>query len=235
MMARLARLSAANQVHLLIQRGNNGAAIFIDDDDRVAYLKMLRDAALDHKVWIHAYATTDNEVILLATPADAGGLSRMMQSLGRRYVARFNRRHERSGTLWEGRFRSTVIEAALHLRDCMCFVELAPVRAGLVHAAPDHAWSSARHHLGLAVDPLVTDAPLYWATGNTPFEREVAHQRLLERALTSEQTHAIEQAARKGWVLGSAGFVAMLESETSRRARPRRPGRPRAGPRSSSD
>ncbi|MEO8123735.1 MAG: transposase [Burkholderiales bacterium] len=226
-MARLARLSAANQVHLLIQRGNNGETTFIDDDDRASYLAMLRDAALVHKVQIHAYALTENEVVLLATPTDAGGLSRMMQSLGRRYVARFNQRHGRSGTLWEGRFRSTVIEAALYLRDCMCFVELAPVRAGLVHAASDHAWSSARHHLGQVSDPLVTDSPLYWATGNTPFDREVAHQRLLERALTNEQVLAIDQAARKGWVYGSAGFAAALESESSRRAHPRRPGRPR--------
>ncbi|HRP28842.1 MAG TPA: transposase [Burkholderiaceae bacterium] len=234
-MARLARLSAANEAHLLVQRGNNGQATFIDDDDRKAFLALLRNAALDHRVAIHAYALTDNEVMLLATPAGADGLSRMMQGLGRRYVARFNRRHGRSGTLWEGRFRSTVIESALHLRDCMCFVELAPVRAGLVQAPADHPWSSARHHLGQASDPVVTDAPLYWATGNTPFEREVAHQRLLERALTSEQALAIDEAARKGWVYGSDGFAARLESEISRRARPRRPGRPRGRARGASD
>lgn len=226
-MARLARLSAANQVHLLIQRGNNGEAIFVDDADRRDYLAMLRDATVAHGVQLHAYALTDGEALLLATPADVRGLGRTMQSLGRRYVARFNRRHQRSGTLWEGRFRSTVIDAALHLRDCICFVELAPLRAGLVRSAADHPWSSARHHLGLVSDPLVTDPPLYWATGNTPFEREMAHQRLLEQALTSEQTAAIEEAARKGWVYGSAAFAAALESETSRRTRPRRPGRPR--------
>lgn len=227
-MARLARLSAANEVHLLIQRGNNGAAIFVDDDDRAAYLAMLRDAALANKVQLHAYALTDNEALLLATPADAGGLGRTMQSVGRRYVARFNRRHARSGTLWEGRFRSTVIDAAAHLSDCMVFVELAPVRAGLVRSAGEHRWSSARHHLGLASDPLVSDPPLYWATGNTPFEREIAHQRRLEHALTSEQVAAIDDAARKGWVYGSAAFARALESQTSRRSHPRRPGRPRS-------
>jgi len=226
-MARLARLSAANEVHLLVQRGNNGQATFVDDDDRSSFLAMLRNAALDHAVRIHAYALTDSEFMLLATPAAADGLSRMMQGLGRRYVARFNRRHGRSGTLWEGRFRSTVIEPALYLRDCMCFVELAPVRAGLVQSPADHPWSSARHHLGQVSDPVVTDAPLYWASGNTPFEREIAHQRLLERALTSEQVLAIDEAARKGWVYGSASFAARLESAISRRARPRRPGRPR--------
>ncbi len=231
-MARLARLSAANQVHLLVQRGNNGQPTFIDDDDRKAFLALLRNAALDHRVAIHAYALTDNEVMLLATPADAGGTSRMMQTLGRRYVARFNRRHGRSGTLWEGRFRSTVIEAALHLRECMCFVELAPLRAGLAHAAADWPWSSARHHLGQTSDALVTDAPLYWATGNTPFEREVAHQRLLEQALTSEQVLVIDHALRKGWVYGSAAFAARLEAQTARRAQPRRAGRPRGSSRS---
>lgn len=226
-MARLPRLSAANQVHLLVQRGNNGQATFIDDDDRKAFLAALHNAALDHRVAIHAYALTGNEALLLATPADAGATSRMIQTLGRRYVARFNQRHGRSGTLWEGRFRSTVIEAALHLRDCMCFVELAPLRAGLVQAAADWPWSSARHHLGHFSDPLVTDAPLYWATGNTPFEREVAHQRLLERALTREQVLAIDGALRKGWVYGSDAFASRIESQTARRAQPLRPGRPR--------
>lgn len=229
-MARLARLSAAHQLHLLIQRGNNGAAVFADDDDRAACLAMLRDAAAANRVQIHAYALTDSEIVLLATPAEAGGIGRTMQSLGRRYVARFNRRHGRSGTLWDGRYRSTVIEAALHLHDCICFVELAPVRAGLARSAAEHRWSSARHHLGLTSDPLVTEAPLYWAIGNTPFEREAAHQRRLEQALTREQAAAIEDAVRKGWVYGSAAFARELEARTSRRTLARRPGRPRTQP-----
>lgn len=226
-MARLARLSAANQLHLLIQRGNNGAVAFVDDEDRAAYLATLREVAAANRVQIHAYALTDTEAVLLATPTDAASLGRMMQSLGRRYVARFNRRHGRSGSLWEGRFRSTVVEAALHLRDCLCFVELAPVRAGLVLSPAEHRWSSARHHLGLASDPLVTEAPLYWAIGNTPFDREIAHQRMLEQALTKEKATEIERAVHKGWVLGSVEFAHALESQTARRALPRRPGRPR--------
>jgi putative transposase len=225
-MARLARLSAAGQVHLVIQRGNNAQPIAGDDADRSRFLTSLGEAARSNRLEIHAYALTDNEFLMLATPADAIGLGRTMQGLGRLYVAYFNQRHGRSGTLWDGRFRSTVIEAALHLRDCMCFVESAPVRAGLVRMASDHRWSSAGHHLGLAVDPLVSDPPMYWASGNTPFEREDAHRALLERGLASEEALAIEASARKGWALGSAAFAAELERATARRTRPARSGRP---------
>jgi putative transposase len=226
-MARLARLAAAGLVHLLIQRGNNGEAVFIDRPDRESYLQLLVQAAATHQVAVHAYALTENEVLLLATPGEASALSRMMQSLGRRYVGRFNRRHGRSGTLWEGRFRTTVVEAERHLPACICFVELAPLRVGLVQAAQEHPWSSARHHLGLAADPLVTDHPLYWAIGNTPFEREAAHRRMLEQGLAADRTRAIADAAMKGWALGSDHFVAALEERTQRRARQGRRGRPR--------
>jgi putative transposase len=226
-MARLARLAVAGQVHLLIQRGHNGQAVFIDSADRESYLRLLREAAAANQVAIHAYALTDSGVSLLATPGEAGGLSRMMQSLGRRYGADFNRRHGRSGTLWEGRFRATVIEAERLLQACICYVELAPLRAGLDSAAQDYPWSSARHHLGLASDPLVTDHPLYWASGNTPFEREAAHGRLLERALTAKQVTEIEHAVTKAWALGSDSFKAALEERTGRRVRPGQRGRPR--------
>lgn len=228
-MARLARLAVGGLVHQLIQRGNNGQDIFIDRPDRESFLLLLRDAAAASQVAIHAYALTDNEVALLATPADAAGLSRMMQSLGRRYVARFNRRHGRSGTLWEGRFRATVIEAERFLHACICFVELAPVRAGLAREAQDHPWSSARHHLGLASDPLVSDHALYWAMGNTPFEREAAHRQLLERGLTAEQARGIADATMKGWALGTDAFKATLEEHTQRRVQPGPRGRPRKG------
>lgn len=226
-MARLARLSAAGQVHLLVQRGNNGQPVFIDRPDREACLALLREAAATQQVAIHAYALTDQEILLLATPADDRGLSRMMQSLGRGYVVRFNRRHGRSGTLWEGRFRSTVVEVGAWLQDGLCFVETAPQRAGLAADAAEYPWSSARHHLGLSVDPLVTDHPSHWTTGNTPFEREAAHRRHLEQALPPARHRRIRDAMEKGWALGSEAFVAAVEAQTQRRARPGTRGRPR--------
>ena len=229
-MARLARLAVGGHLHLLIQRGHEGQAVFVDRADREVFLQILGEAAAACEVAIHAYALTDSEVIVLATPAEANGLSRMMQSLGRRYVAGFNRRHGRSGSLWEGRFRATVVEAEQHLRASICFVELAPVRAGLARESHEHPWSSARHHLGLAVDPLVSDHPLYWAIGNTPFDREAAHRQLLEEALTVEQMRGIADAAMKGWALGSDRFAATLEAGSRRRVRPSRRGRPSKPP-----
>jgi len=226
-MARLARLAAAGQIHLLIQRGHNGQPVFVDRADRETYLRLLRDAAVTSQVAIHAYALTENEVMLLATPLDATGMSRMMQSLGRRYVAAFNRRHGRSGTLWDGRFRATVVEAEHHFAACLCYVELAPLRAGLGRDAQAYPWSSARHHLGLASDPLVSEHPLAWRMGNTPFEREAAHRQLLERALTPQQLEGIKEATLKGWALGSDSFVGAIQEQTGRRARPGRRGRPR--------
>lgn len=226
-MARLARISAPGHAHLVVQRGNNAQAIVVDDADRRQLLAMLGEAARANQLAIHAYALTDNELLLLATPADGRGLARAMQSFGRRYVAQFNRRHQRSGSLFDGRFRSTVIEAALHLRDCTVFVESAPQRAGLVRFAGDSPWSSARHHLGAVVDPIVTDSPLHWASGNTPFEREDAHRAALQLGIAPLTADAIEHAARNGWALGSPAFAEELARIAGRRTRPASPGRPR--------
>ncbi|MBK6863173.1 MAG: transposase [Ideonella sp.] len=226
-MARLPRLAAAGYVHLLTQRGHNGEAMFRDDRDRERFVQLLREAALAHRVAIHAWALADSELLLLATPAEAPGLGRMMQALGRRYVGEFNRRHARSGTLWDGRFRATAIEAETWLLDCLCYVELAALRAGSASEAQAQRWSSARHHLGLAPDALVSDHPLYWAIGNTPFEREAAHRRLLERGLGAAQARTIADAAAKGWALGSAPFAALLAERSGRRVVPGKRGRPR--------
>jgi putative transposase len=228
-MARLPRLSAPGRLHPVIQRGNNGQAIFQDAEDRDVFLRLLAEAVLHCEVALHAYALVDTEVLLLATPKEASGLSQMMQAVGRRYVAAFNRRHARTGTLWEGRFRATVAEPETQLHACLSFVELAPVRAAAVRAAEESPWSSAAHHLGLRADPMVTDHPLYWALGNTPFEREASHRKLLEHALTFDESSEIREATLKGWALGSSRFVDLIEEETGRRAKPGRRGRPPAG------
>jgi putative transposase len=226
-MARLPRLAAPGLAHLVLQRGNSGQRVFADDLDRVRYLTLLGEAARACQVAIHAYALTDSEVLLLATPVDERGLSRMMQAIGRRYVSEFNRRHGRSGSLWDGRFRSTTIEAETQLQPCLAFVELAPVRAGNAAEAPDHRWSSARHHVGMVVDPLISEHPRQWATGNTPFDREAAHRRRLEAGLDDARTRQIAESAAKGWALGSPAFAASLAERIGRRVLPARRGRPR--------
>ena len=229
-MARLARLAVAGQAHHLIQRGNNGQAVFLDDEDRRAYLAALRDAASAHAVAIHAYVLMDSHVHLLATPSTPEGLSRMMQALGRRYVGGFNRRHGRSGTLWEGRFRGAVIESERYFLSCMRYIEANPVRSGLVSQAADYPWSSHAHHAGQRSDPLVTDHSLFWSLGNTPFDRQSAYKLLSEQLLAPELVQALTTTALKGWGLGSAEYLQRVSEEAGRRVSPRSRGRPRKHP-----
>jgi putative transposase len=228
-MARLPRLTVPGLPHHLIQRGNNRQSIFIDEVDCGNYLRELRELATAHRVAIHAYVLMPNHVHLIVTPGEHGLLGRMMQALGRRYVRRFNDRHKRTGTLWEGRYRSTVIEADRYLVACMRYVELNPVRAGLVEEPALFRWSSHAHHVGLRVDPVVTEHAVYWALGNTPFERQVAYRRLFEHGNTQphEEVAAIRYATNRGWALGDDRFARELSQLARRRANPMKVGRPR--------
>lgn len=225
-MARLPRWSAPGHLHQVLQRGVADAAIFRDTQDYAAFVSALRSAAADHRVAIHAYALLPARIHLLGTPQDGEGLSRMMQAAGRRYVLAHNRRHGRAGTLWDGRFRATVVEAERHWLACRVYVELAPVRDGLAGEATAYPWSSAAHHCGLRNDAWLTPHPLDWNLGNTPFDREMARKLLLERGLPVPVQTEIEQAVEKGWALGRLDFLVQLERQTHRRARPGHAGRP---------
>ena len=216
-MARLTRLVVAGQAHLVIQRGHNGMAVFVDAADRKLFHAALCEAALAERVLLHAYALLDLEVQLLATPPEAAALGRMVQAVGRRYVGAFNRRHQRQGTLWDGRFRSAVVEPGS--------MRLTTLRA--VDGAGRIEWGSAAHRIGGPRDPCLVDPPEYWELGNTPFEREAAYRALLERALAASIVTALRSAALGGWVAGSAAFAAGVAEVASRPARPRSAGRPR--------
>lgn len=226
-MARLPRLAVPGELHYVVQRGHNRQPVFLDDADRAAYLQSLRDAAAEHRLSLHAYALLDTEVRLLATPQAADSLSRAMQALGRRYVAAFNRRHGRSGTMWEGRFRAAIIESERYFISAMLLVEDAPLQAGLTAAAGTWAWSSAAHHLGARRDPLITDHPLYWGLGNTPFEREAAYRHALEAGVPLADGKALQDASVKCWALGSPAFLSRLTDLTERPLVRRARGRPR--------
>jgi putative transposase len=227
-MARLPRLVVPDQVHHVIQRGHEGQSAFREAEDYLFFLRCLRDAAKRFQVAIHAYALMPDQVQLLATPADETGLARMMQWVGRHYVPYFNRKYQRNGTLWQGRYRASVIDAAQYLMLNSRFIELYPVRAGLAGQPSDYPWTSYMHHIGARPDGLITDHALYWALGNTPFEREAAYRTLAEQALTAEQIAELEQAIPKGWALGSPAFKAALEKQGGRRVQPVKRGRPKA-------
>lgn len=225
-MARLARLTLAGQVHHVMQRGNNRQAVVLDDVDRQTLLDMLAEQAQRHRVAMHAHVLTDIQVQLLLTPETAQGVPKMMQSAGRSYVRFFNARHGRSGTLWEGRYRSTLVQPERHLLDCMTFMDLAPVRERLAEDPASFEWSSHRHHIGQLPDKRITTHPMYWRLGNTPFAREAAYAELVREGLAAPQIEAIARAVWHGWALGDLDFVASLQQQTDRRLTPAKAGRP---------
>ena len=225
-MARLARLTLPGYPHHIIQRGNNRQPIFADAQDRVYLLDLLFEQAHRWQVAVHAYVLMDNHFHLLATPETATGLPLMMQAVGRSYVRYFNDRTRRSGTLWEGRYKSTVIQTERYLLACMVYIDLNPVRAGLVAQAADFAWSSHAHYSGQRIDKRLSPHPLVWALGNTPFAREAAYSQLVEAGVSGLQQQALTDAALKGWALGEPAFVAGLQKQTPRRVTRAKAGRP---------
>ncbi|HZF86049.1 MAG TPA: transposase [Burkholderiaceae bacterium] len=224
-MARLARLSIAQQPHHVVQRGNNRQPIFVDAADRERFLALVGEGAARFGIALHAYVLMDNHFHLLATPSTADALPQWMQAVGRAYVRYFNDRHGRSGTLWEGRYRSTLVQADRYLLPCMAYIDLNPVRAGLVAEPPQHPWSSHAHYVGRRHDRLVTPHALYWALGNTPFEREAAYAELVRAGVSAADQALLTDAVFKGWVAGDADFVAKMQSDTARRLSPSKPGR----------
>lgn len=229
-MARLPRLTLAGCAHHIIQRGNNRQPVFASVEDFQSMLGILREEARRHGVALHAYVLMNDHFHLLATPATDDGIPKMMQAVGRAYVRRFNDAHHRSGTLWDGRYRSTLIQAERHLLPCMIYMDLNPVRAGLVAQPADYRWSSHGHYAGLRSDPLLTPHPLYWALGNTPFAREAAYTGQVRAGLGAQQQAALTESALRGWALGEPEFLAALEKRTTRRVRRARAGRPRRRP-----
>lgn len=211
-----------------MQRGNNRQPIAVDAQDRDLLVALLAQHARACKVAVHAYVVMPNHFHLLCTPQDDGGLSRLMQAVGRAYVRAFNQRHGRSGTLWEGRYRSTILEAERHLLPCMVYIDSNPVRAGLVARPEDHAWSSYGESAGLRPAYWLTPHAVYWALGNTPFAREAAYAGRVQDGLGVAEAQAQTQAVQSGWALGSDAFRAELQARTERRVQPRKPGRPRA-------
>lgn len=224
-MARLPRLVVPGQPHLILQRGRDARPVFIDDADRLGYLDALRAAMRDSGVALHGYVLMDNHVHLLATPSTAEGLGKAMQRLGRRYVHAFNARHGRSGSPWEGRFRAAPIDPELYFLACLRHLEMNPVRHGLVVVPEDYRWSSAAHHAGRRRDPLVSEHPMFWRLGNTPFEREATWRALNQLPLDPGQARAIREAAAKGWALGGRSFLREAARATDRRLAPLARGR----------
>ena len=220
-MARLPRLEVPGLAHLVILRGHGGQLVFVDRQDRQCFLDALAKAASEHKVQVHAYALLASEVQLLLTPAAPAALGRVVQALGRRYVSAYNRRHGRTGTLWDGRYRAAAVEpgplllAALQLVDSAC---------------GDPGGSSIGHRTGAGHDPLLVDPPEVWQLGNTPFDREAAYRARLAEGVPRVTAERLRHAALGGWVAGTDAFASRLGATLGRPTRPRPRGRPRSRP-----
>lgn len=225
-MARLPRLTMPGYPHHVIQRGNNRQPIFASVADYQVLLDLLDENAKKFHVALHAYVLMSNHFHLLATPATTDGLPQMMQSVGRRYVRYFNDSQKRTGTLWEGRYKSTLIQTDRYLLACMAYMDLNPVRAGLVPGPQDYPWSSYGHFTGQRIDKLITPHPLVWELGNTPFAREAAYAQLVLGGISPVQQAALTKATLSGWALGESDFVADLQKRTQRRVSKSAAGRP---------
>ncbi len=229
-MARLSRLVVAGLAHHVSLRAVSGSEAFVDAADHTLFLDALRRSGAENHVAIHACVLLGDEVQLLATPTVAEDLGRMMQALARFYVGAFNRRHGRSGALWQSRFRAAPVGGAADLLTCMLYIEQAPRRSGVSGLMVDFAWSSAAHHAGVRSNSLLASVPPasgYWLLGNTPFEREAAYAALLESPLAKGELTRVEATTLRGWAMGPGEFIASLALDTPRRLVAGTRGRPR--------
>lgn len=226
-MARLPRLTWPGHVHHVIQRGNNRQTIFARDSDHQLLLDLIAEHSQRLQVSVHAYVLMSDQFHLLATPQTLEGIPQLMQAVGRRYVRLFNDSNGRTGTLWEGRYRSTLVQAERYLLACMAYLDLNPVRAGVVAEPAEYKWSSHAHYIGRTVDRLITPPALYWELGNTPFSRELAYTEMVHFGISPAVQEAITASVLRGWPLGDQQFAQDLQQKTERRTAPARPGRPR--------
>ena len=211
-----------------IQRGHNRAACFFEPVDYTFYLEQLARHAGRFDCAVHAYCLMTNHVHLLLTPATAEACALMMKHLAQAHAQYINRRYRRSGTLWEGRFRSCLIDSEGYLLACSRYVELNPVRAGMVRHPRDYPWSSYRANAEGRADARLTPHPTYLALARGPADRREAYRALCRDSLGNEMLDEIRLATNGGFALGSRRFQCEVARMLGRRVTRGAPGRPTA-------
>ncbi|MFA7504423.1 MAG: transposase [Burkholderiaceae bacterium] len=231
-MTRLPRYVIPGHPQHIIQRGNNRQAIFAAGTDYRFFRDALIAAAHKHGLRIHAYVWMTNHIHLLATPEQEDSMGKVFQSVGRRYVQYFNHTHQRSGTLWEGRYRATVIDSEQYLLTVMRYIELNPVRAGMVTHPRDYPWSSYAYNASgernRNTDWLAPHDE-YMRLGGDAVERQRAYRQLFRAAASEDELKSIRECTHKGWALGDEGFRGRIERASGRQAASKGVGRPRQG------
>lgn len=226
-MPRAKRLDLHGVAQHVIQRGNDRQPCFHRDIDYIRYLQDLRDATLKHDCHVHAYVLMTNHVHLLVTPSASGAVSRLMQDVGRSYVGFFNRATGRTGTLWEGRYKASLVDNERYLMACYRYIELNPVRAGLVTSAADYRWSSSRANAYGLPDLLVTPHEVFNRLASDADARRKVYRAFVAETIPDEEMAAIRIYAQRQRALGSSKFQALIEDRLQQRAGLARLGRPR--------
>ncbi|WP_440223845.1 transposase [Dokdonella sp. MW10] len=225
-MARLPRIDLAGVAQHVVQRGNNRQACFVTEYDFVRYREELEDAATRHACSVHAWVFMTNHVHLLVTPSEVGGVSRMMQAIGRRYVGGFNARHTRTGTLWEGRFKAALVAGDRYVLACYRYIESNPVRAGMTDTAAGYRWSShAVNALGQR-DALLVPHEAYLRLDVDGENRRIAYAALFSRALDDATIAALRTHTGQQCVWAPDDVTASLARSDRRSVHPRPRGRP---------
>ena len=219
-MPRTGRVLLPHYPHHIVQRGHNRRIVFTARRDYERYLETLAEFKRAFGVKVYAWCLMTNHVHLLLTPGDEESISRMMQAQGRKYVQYFNFTHGRSGTLWEGRYKSTLVDADNYLLTVYRYIELNPVRANMVTHASEYPWSSyPGNALGKPIQ-LLTPHLLYRRLGKTAEERQTAYRALFRGRMPAQELAAIREASNKAWVLGDDRFKRQIEAKTGRRSMP---------------
>jgi putative transposase len=213
----------------VVQRGNNRQAVFFDETDYVAYLDLLFESAARYEVSVHAFVCMTNHVHILLTPWNDNSASRMMQRLGASYAAGINAAYRRTGSLWEGRFKSSLVDSERYVLACYRYIELNPVRAGIVRQPSDYQWSSHKHHVaGLSEYPIGPHSE-WLALGADAASRRRRYAELVAQGVTDLELDQFRRCARKGLPAGSNRFKAEIEQALGRRLGDGRRGRPKKG------
>jgi len=223
-MARLPRFVIPGHPQHVIVRGNNREAIFYENEDYTFYLNKLKDACKKHDCGLHAYVLMTNHVHLLITPQVENGISKLIQMIGRYYVQYFNHKYQRTGTLWEGRYKASLIDTERYLLTCYRYIELNPVRANMVVHPADYPWSSYSCNALGAENALIIAHSEYISLSNTNKNRQSIYRGLFEQHIDSRTIEEIRAATNKAWVLGSEYFKAQIEQKTGRPSQPRKTG-----------
>ena len=210
----------------VVQRGNNRTTCFFGDDDYLYYLECLGQGLRRYPAQLHAYVLMTNHVHLLMTPQHADSISRLMQHVGRLYVFYINKTYRRSGTLWEGRHKASLIDAERYLLACYRYIEMNPVVAGMVQAPEQYRWSSYAFHAWGQPNRLIRDDVLYEQLGANPEARQFAYRELFRRHLPEMDVHAIRDSLAYIYPLGNDRFRKEVEAALGRRVGEKKRGRP---------